>query len=136
MENENKKKGSAWSIVVIIILVLIALYALFGKKTENKSVVDNNTPTSTIETVNVSIDNGSTTLNVAFNNNSAGTSTVTFVWDGTTYTLPVAMSGSGARYSDSFMEVDKGWQLWEHQGEITISNDGVEVFKGKEVVNQ
>lgn len=46
------------------------------------------------------------------------------------------MSGSGARYSNSFTEVDKGMELWEHQGEITISNDGQTLFVGKETTNQ
>lgn len=139
MENENKKKSNSWSIIVIIILVIIALIALFSKKIEKTPVVNNpntETPTSTIETVNVSASDGTNTLEVAFNNNSAGTSTVTFIWNGQNYTLPEAMSASGARYSQSFNEVDKGMQLWEHQGEITISNDGQELFKGQESVNQ
>ncbi|MDO5610611.1 MAG: MliC family protein [Pseudomonadota bacterium] len=45
--------------------------------------------------------------------------------DGTTKTLPIAVSGSGARYAAD------GFEWWEHQGEATYSVDGKPVFAGK-----
>lgn len=145
MENENnnvpqmnsveKKKGGAWSIIVIIILIVIALIALFGKKPAPISDVKDNATTTT-QVINISASDGTNTVAIAFNNSDIATDTVTFIWDGITYNLPIAMSGSGARYSNSFTEVDKGMELWEHQGEITISNDGQTLFVGKETTNQ
>ena len=45
--------------------------------------------------------------------------------DGQTKILPIAMSGSGARYADGRA------QWWEHQGEATYSVDGKTVFSGR-----
>ncbi|MBN8727398.1 MAG: MliC family protein [Xanthomonadales bacterium] len=45
--------------------------------------------------------------------------------DGSTELLPIAVSGSGARYAAGNRE----W--WEHQGEATYSVDGKPVFSGK-----
>lgn len=45
--------------------------------------------------------------------------------DGSTELLPIALSGSGARYAAG----DREW--WEHQGKATYSVDGNPVFHGK-----
>lgn len=41
-------------------------------------------------------------------------------------TLPVARSGSGARYANA----DERIVFWEHQNELTITKDDIEVFRG------
>ncbi len=45
--------------------------------------------------------------------------TVTVLTQGLTFTLPIAPSGSGARYSDGKTTI------WEHQGEATFETPGV-----------
>jgi membrane-bound inhibitor of C-type lysozyme len=45
--------------------------------------------------------------------------------NGETRVLPIAISGSGARYANDCCE----W--WEHQGEATYAIDGKAVFVGK-----
>lgn len=89
-------------------------------KTTNTAV----TSTSDI-VVSVPFSNGTSTILAIFNNTN---NTVTFNFDdlGTT-TLPIAMSGSGARFANS----DESLVFWEHQGEATISKEGKEIFKGK-----
>lgn len=75
--------------------------------------------------VSVPFSNGTSTVLAIFNNTN---NTITFNFDdlGTT-TLPIAMSGSGARFANS----DESLVFWEHQGEATISKEGKEIFKGK-----
>ena len=43
-----------------------------------------------------------------------------------TLTLPKAMSASGVRYANA----DESVVFWEHQDELTITKDGVEIFRG------
>lgn len=50
--------------------------------------------------------------------------TLTFA-DGREEVLHIAISGSGARYTQG----DREW--WEHQGEATYSVDGQVMFRGK-----
>lgn len=53
--------------------------------------------------------------------------TVTFTHSTTgNVTLPQAMSGSGARYATA----DESIVFWEHQGEGSLTINGLEVFKG------
>lgn len=49
---------------------------------------------------------------------SADTKSVTLYVQGRTFKLPIAMSGSGARYSDGKTTI------WEHQGEATFETPG------------
>lgn len=49
---------------------------------------------------------------------AADTKTVTLYVQGRTFKLPIAMSGSGARYSDGKTTI------WEHQGEATFETPG------------
>jgi membrane-bound inhibitor of C-type lysozyme len=49
---------------------------------------------------------------------SADTKSVTLYTQGRTFKLPIAMSGSGARYSDGKTTI------WEHQGEATFETPG------------
>lgn len=46
--------------------------------------------------------------------------------DGRTLTLPLAVSGSGARYSNGAQT------FWEHQGGAIFEEDGVLLFEGRE----
>jgi membrane-bound inhibitor of C-type lysozyme len=49
---------------------------------------------------------------------SADTKSVTLYTQGQTFHLPIAMSGSGARFSDGKTTI------WEHQGEATFETPG------------
>ena len=49
---------------------------------------------------------------------SADAKNVTLYTQGQTFHLPIAMSGSGARYSDAKTTI------WEHQGEATFESPG------------
>jgi len=60
-------------------------------------------------------------LRAAYNDNDTVTLTLP---DGSTDVLPIAVSGSGARYAADNRE----W--WEHQGEGTYSVDDQPVFRG------
>lgn len=53
---------------------------------------------------------GGAAFSIRFSENSAEVFAA-----GRVYTLPIAMSGSGARYSDGTVE------YWEHQGEATLN---------------
>lgn len=44
-----------------------------------------------------------------------------------TFTLPVAVSASGARYANA----DESIVFWEHQGEVTITKNNEEIFRGQ-----
>ncbi len=94
-----------------------------------KNKVDNNltnqNASSTENIVNVSYSNSEETINATFDNN-VGTVTFTEEKLGTN-TLSSAISGSGARYTNA----DESLVFWEHQGEVTISKDGKDVFIGK-----
>lgn len=43
-----------------------------------------------------------------------------------TFTLPIAVSASGARYTNA----DESIVFWEHQGEVTITKNNEEIFRG------
>ncbi len=57
--------------------------------------------------------------------------TVTFTHPTTgTLSLPLAVSGSGTRYANP----DETTVFWEHQGEVTLTSNGKQIFVGK-IVN-
>ena len=66
------------------------------------------------------VSDGNESMVAAYSNETV-TLTLT---DGTTKTLPIAVSGSGARYAAD------GFEWWEHQGEATYSVDDKPVFVG------
>jgi membrane-bound inhibitor of C-type lysozyme len=61
-------------------------------------------------------------------NYAADAKTVTLYVQGQTFRLPVALSGSGARYSDGKAII------WEHQGEATFETPGAS-FTGCKAVS-
>lgn len=138
----NKKKSNKiTNIVIIIIIIVIIILALTTKKkagapTETNTNNNQTTQNAPADQVTVNASDGTNTVEVIFNNSTTSTSTVTFSWAGQSYTLPRALSGSGARYSNSWSSTTDGMQLWEHQGEITISNDGETLFVGQEQVTE
>ena len=58
---------------------------------------------------------------------SADAKSVTLYTQGQTFHLPIAMSGSGARYSDGKTTI------WEHQGEAVFETPGAS-FTGCKVI--
>ena len=82
----------------------------------------NNAEPST-EVINTAtfVSDGNESIVATYHKNETVTLTLT---DGTTKTLPIAVSGSGARYAAD------GFEWWEHQGEATYSVDDKPVFVG------
>lgn len=122
------------TIIVIILIVLAVIY--FGPKKEVTNIQGdqtNTTQTNVDQTnpnaVKATYSDGTNTV-VAFYDNT--NNTVTFsVNDTRENILPVAVSGSGARYANE----DESLVFWEHQNELTVTKNGVEVFKGQKVEN-
>lgn len=74
--------------------------------------------------VTASYSDGASVVEASFDN---AKETVTFTQsDVGTVTLPRAVSASGARYANA----DESIVFWEHQGEVTITKDGEDVYKG------
>lgn len=124
------KKTFIW--IIIIILALIVIFAL-TKKDKPSNNVQENTNTSTNMSSNITkVTYTGEKGNLEATYNADGTS-VTFSTEETgEATLPVAISGSGARYANA----DESLVFWEHQGELTITKDGKDIYKGNIVQNQ
>lgn len=104
--------------IVIILLVVIAIAALLKQDTVTNEDVDIVPSTSAMFT------SESETIETFFDNTN---NTVTFTQsDIGTVTLQQVVSASGARYANA----DESIVFWEHQGEVTITHNGIEVFKG------
>jgi heat shock protein HslJ/membrane-bound inhibitor of C-type lysozyme len=104
----------------VIIIAVIALIIIIGS-----AFYFNKTETQADKITVASYSNGESTVEVAFNQ---AKDTVTFTQNaGGAITLPRAISASGARYANN----DESIVFWEHQGEATISVNGVETFKGQ-----
>jgi len=102
------------SIIVLVILLVGA--ALFVNRTSRNAMP---------KSVSASYSDGSTVLVATFNIDN---DTVIFTHASVgTVTLPRALSASGARYTNE----DEHIVLWEHQGEVTITEEGKVVFKGQ-----
>ncbi len=105
----------------IIILVLVAVLLAMGGV--YYFVVSSQEESA--ELPSASYSDGTTTVEAVFN---TVTNTVTFTHSSVgTVTLPQAISGSGARYAND----DESIVFWEHQGEVTITKDGENVFQGR-----
>ncbi len=119
--------------ILILIALIVILVFVFGNKKEINDAENNNQTTITnteglndTNTVKMSYTNGTDTVIAIYNNTN---NTVTFSINNTREnTLPIAISGSGARYANE----DESLVFWEHQNEITITKNGVDVFKGGE----
>lgn len=104
-------------IIIIILVVLVGAAALlFNRGAAPEPEVP--------ETVATSYSDGTTVVEATFDNVNE---TVTFSHPslGET-TLPRAVSASGARYANE----DESLVFWEHQGELTITEDGETLFAG------
>lgn len=101
-------------IIGLIAVVVVGIAAfLFINKTGDEAVP---------EIVTASFSDDSVTVEASFNNDDG---TVTFTHPAVgTVTLPRAISASGARYANE----DESIVFWEHQGEVTIILNGVDVF--------
>lgn len=105
--------------VVIALVVIVGLSFLLKK--DKEPVVEIKVP----ETVSIIYSNGEIEVPATFDNTGM---TVTFYHEALgDVTLESAISGSGARYANA----DESLVLWEHQGEVTITKDGVDVFVGR-----
>ena len=117
------KKKQIYAIISVVVLVIFGTLAFKGHRISIKEEAkESNTPPSSI--VSASYSDGKLTVvanydisnkTVSFNHPSVGT-----------ITLPIAISGSGARYANE----DESLVFWEHQDELTITRDGVEIFRG------
>ena len=108
----NKK----FAVTLIILLVIVVGAVIYFKKDAVSNI-------STMPTAAYS--NGSATVQASFDTTH---NTVTFTYAPLgTVTLPLTISASGARYANQ----DEGVVFWEHQGELTITKDGAEVFRGR-----
>lgn len=136
---ENNKKGD-WVLPVIIILIItIGAMLVFGQKKDKTPTSNIQETETTASDTNVTDDSnltkaeysdGENTVTATFNNdpNNPKNSSVTF--EGASMgptTLPIAMSASGARYASEEEDI----VFWEHQGVVTISQNGKDVFVGK-----
>src|SRR5262245_14901229 len=94
-------------IAIALIAIFIALIFISKLPKRDKSNL-----------INASYSNGSVKVEAIFDN-TAKTVTFTEASIGT-ITLPQALSASGARYANK----DESIVFWEHQGELTITNNG------------
>lgn len=105
--------------IIVALVVVLALSFVFKK--DKEPVVENKVP----ETVSIIYSNGETEVPATFDNTN---STVSFYHEALgDVTLESAISASGARYANA----DESLVLWEHQGEVTITKDGEDVFVGR-----
>ena len=116
------KKKQIYVIISVMVLVVFGILAFKGYQISKEEAKESNTPPSSI--ISASYSDGKITVvanydisnkTVSFNHPSVGT-----------VALPIAISGSGARYANE----DESLVFWEHQDELTITQDGVEIFRG------
>ncbi len=117
-------KKSKVFIIVILVVIFLSVLTLLTYKPVNENKALEPQPVAKVTATSAQFSDGATTIEAMFNSDS----TVTFNHSITgLVTLPIAVSGSGARYANS----DQSLVFWEHQGEVTITKDGNQVFKGK-----
>lgn len=110
--------------VIIAIFGLLVIGGLVFFINQKADRDDNKSGPETTETIKATYANDNETLEAEFNNEA---DTVSFTEESTgKVTLKRAVSGSGTRYTNE----DESIVFWEHQGELTITRDGVEVFRG------
>ncbi len=136
---ENKKINKYKSFLPLFILIIVVIISIIYKNNIKERPVDlvsneENTENTLNSVKTVSYSNDSKTINVTYINEN-NVSKVEYEINNENITLPIAMSASGARYSNSFNDIGVGDELWEHQEEVTISKDGNVLFKGK-LINQ
>lgn len=101
-------------IAIIIIILLGAGYYFFISKNNTNKIVY----TSDIFT----FADGGKKFTIQYNDD---TSKAEVIFDGKKYELNVAISGSGARYTNS----DESVVFWEHQGTASLEINGQNVFQ-------
>lgn len=115
-----KNKNVVWVIVALVIILGIVWWATKNQKNLWSPIL----PDDSAQLTSVLYSDGSSKVEALFNNSN---NTVTFSQDGgEAITLPIAISASGVRYTNS----DESLVFWEHQDELTISRDGENVFVG------
>ena len=114
------RKKQIYTVIGLVILIVFGFLVFKGSKISKTR--ESNVPSASI--ISASYSNGQVTI-VA--NYDILNKTVTFTHLSLgTVTLPVAISGSGARYANE----DESLVFWEHQDELTIIQNGVEIFRG------
>ena len=114
------KKKQIYVIISVVVLVVFVFLAFKGYQISKTK--ESNAPSTSI--VSASYSDGQVTI-VA--NYDITNKTVTFTYPSLgTVTLPIAISGSGARYANE----DESLVFWEHQDELTIIQNGIEIFRG------
>ena len=106
-------------VVLVVIFLMIEGWVIWKeKKSDDKLMVDENKIVTLYS-------NETSEVEVTFD---VKNETVTFTQEEVgRVTLPIAISASGARYANE----DESIVFWEHQGEVTITKNGEEVFRGK-----
>ncbi len=111
-------------ILAVAGLLLIGGVIFFIDYSNKQSKLETNKEDEKVETIRATYVGETETVQAEFDNEA---DTVSFIEESTgKVTLKRAMSASGTRYTNN----DESIVFWEHQGELTITKDGAEVFKG------
>ncbi len=111
-------------ILAVAGLLLIGGVIFFIDYSNKQSKPETNKEDGKVETIRATYISETDTVQAEFDNEAG---TVSFTEESTgKVTLKRAMSASGTRYTND----DESIVFWEHQGELTITKDGTEVFKG------
>lgn len=102
--------------LIVLLIVVIGIIFFTRENAKNDTQIQEVSTMYSNETESISVTFDNTHNTVIFSHPSVGTDVV----------LPLAVSASGTRYANE----DESIVFWEHQGEVTIIKDGVEVFKG------
>lgn len=114
-----QKKSPLMAIALLTLAITMGVF-LFLRPEEGTSKAP-----PPADVITASYSDGISEVEASFDNKDQSV-TFTHPKMGTT-TLPAAISASGARYANSNETI----VFWEHQGELTITQNGVEVFRGE-----